>query len=101
MDVERSDPVTVPCHECGSKLAADSPDLLLELIDDDEPIVYCSMCWQMEFGREAVSSCSLLGRGVGQAGAAGGSWTEQALETVIAMCRRLRATSSRLRTLMA
>ena len=46
----RLDPVTVPCHECGVDLAADSPELRLELTCDDEPIVYCKACWQREFG---------------------------------------------------
>jgi hypothetical protein len=32
--------------------ASDSPDLRLELTDDDEPIVYCPECWEQEFGDE-------------------------------------------------
>jgi hypothetical protein len=31
------------------ELAADSPELRLELTCDDEPIVYCAECWQREF----------------------------------------------------
>ena len=50
MDLERLDPVTVPCLERGVELAADSPELRLELTCDDEPIVYCDACWQREFG---------------------------------------------------
>ena len=50
MNVERLDPVTVPCPECGVEFAADSPDLRLELTCDDEPIVYCTECWAREFG---------------------------------------------------
>jgi hypothetical protein len=50
MDVERVDPVTVPCLECGVELAGDSPALRLELTCDDEPLVYCEECWQREFG---------------------------------------------------
>jgi hypothetical protein len=44
--------VTVPCQECGVALAADSPELRLELTDDGEPIVYCVDCWEREFGEE-------------------------------------------------
>jgi hypothetical protein len=44
------DPVTVPCRECGRDLAADSPELRLMLTCDDEPIVYCPVCWEREFG---------------------------------------------------
>jgi hypothetical protein len=39
LDVERVEPVTVPCQECAVELAADSPDLRLELTCDDEPLV--------------------------------------------------------------
>jgi hypothetical protein len=46
VDLKRLDPVTVPCLECGIELAADSPELRLELTCDDEPIVYCKACWQ-------------------------------------------------------
>jgi hypothetical protein len=49
-DVERLDSVTVLCQECGVELAADSPNLRLELTCDDEPIVCCAACWQREFG---------------------------------------------------
>jgi hypothetical protein len=31
------EPATVQCQECGVELAADSPDLRLELTCDDEP----------------------------------------------------------------
>jgi hypothetical protein len=41
---------SVHCQECGRELAADSPDLRLELTDDDEPVVYCVVCWEREFG---------------------------------------------------
>ena len=44
------DQVTVPCQDCGAKLASDSPELRLELADDDEPVVYCLECWEREFG---------------------------------------------------
>jgi hypothetical protein len=44
--------VAVPCQECDVDLAADSPELRLELTVDDEPIVYCLGCWQREFGRD-------------------------------------------------
>jgi hypothetical protein len=43
-------PGTVRCQECGAELAADSPELRLELTCDDEPIVCCENCWQCEFG---------------------------------------------------
>jgi hypothetical protein len=36
-------------------IEADSPDLRLELIIDDEPLVYCVGCWEREFGERAVS----------------------------------------------
>ena len=39
-----ADPVTVRCQECGIELAADSPELRLELTYDDEPLVYCEAC---------------------------------------------------------
>ena len=42
--------VTVRCQECGLDLAGDSPDLRLELTCDDEPLVYCALCWEREFG---------------------------------------------------
>jgi hypothetical protein len=44
------EPITVPCQECGVELAGDSPELRLELTDDDEPIVYCFVCGEWEFG---------------------------------------------------
>jgi hypothetical protein len=31
-------------------VAADSPELRLELTCDDEPVVYCAECWEREFG---------------------------------------------------
>jgi hypothetical protein len=43
-------PMTVSCQECGRELAGDSPELPLELTDDDEPIIYCEKCWEREFG---------------------------------------------------
>jgi hypothetical protein len=46
------EPATVPCQECEVDLAAASPELRLELTDDDAPIVYCVDCWQREFGEE-------------------------------------------------
>ena len=42
--------VRVPGQECGRELTGDSPDLRLELTDDDELIVYCEACWKREFG---------------------------------------------------
>jgi hypothetical protein len=36
----------VACQECGVELAADSPDLRLELTCDDELITYCAKCWE-------------------------------------------------------
>jgi hypothetical protein len=51
VDAERLDPaVTVPCQECGIELAADSPELQIELSYDDEWVVYCVKCWKSEFG---------------------------------------------------
>jgi hypothetical protein len=44
------EPTTVPCQECGVELAADSPELRLELTCDDEPTVYCTDCFEREFG---------------------------------------------------
>jgi hypothetical protein len=44
------EPVTAPCQECGRELAADSPELRLELTCDDERIVYCAECFEREFG---------------------------------------------------
>jgi len=41
----------VPYEECGVDLAADSPELRLELTCDDEPLVYCGECWTREFGQ--------------------------------------------------
>jgi hypothetical protein len=52
VDVERLEPVAVPCLECGLELAGDGPELRLELTCDDEPIVYCAACWQREVRRE-------------------------------------------------
>ena len=40
----------VSCQECGLKLAGNRPELRLELTCDDEPIVYCTACWEREFG---------------------------------------------------
>jgi hypothetical protein len=40
--------VTIPCQECRVELAADSPELRLELTCDDEPLVYCAEFWQVE-----------------------------------------------------
>jgi len=44
------DPANVRCQECGVELAGDSPDLRLELTDDDAPVAYCLECWEREFG---------------------------------------------------
>jgi hypothetical protein len=44
------EPVTVPCQECSVELAADSPDLCVELTDDDQLVVYCGACWERELG---------------------------------------------------
>ena len=52
----RSDPVTVPCQECGLELAGDSPELRIELICDDEWVVYCAECWEREFGESEASA---------------------------------------------
>jgi hypothetical protein len=41
--------VTVGRQECGRELAADNPELRLELTDDDELVVYCEACWEPEF----------------------------------------------------
>jgi hypothetical protein len=38
------------CQECGVELAGDSPELLLMLTCDDEPIIYCGVCWTRQFG---------------------------------------------------
>jgi hypothetical protein len=42
--VEKADPrgVTVTCEECGVELAADSPDLRLELTCDGVLLMYCA-----------------------------------------------------------
>jgi hypothetical protein len=48
------DAVTVPCQECHVELAADSPELRLELTYDDEPLVYCAECWEKEFGESTL-----------------------------------------------
>ena len=50
VDVERVEPVTAACLECGVELASDSPALRLELTCDDEPLVYGVLCWEREFG---------------------------------------------------
>jgi hypothetical protein len=50
VDVERAEPVTVKCQECDAELAADSPELRLELTCDVEPLVYCEACWERKFG---------------------------------------------------
>jgi hypothetical protein len=47
-----SEPATVACVQCRRELAADSPELRIELTDDDEPLYYCAECWQQEFGDE-------------------------------------------------
>jgi hypothetical protein len=49
-----SEPTTVACTQCRRELAADSPELRIELTDDDEPLYYCQECWQREFGDEPV-----------------------------------------------
>jgi hypothetical protein len=36
--------------ECRRELAADSPELRIELTEDDEPLYYCPACWEREFG---------------------------------------------------
>jgi hypothetical protein len=48
--------VFVSCQECRVELAADSPDLRLELTCDDEPPVCCSACWEREFGESKASA---------------------------------------------
>jgi hypothetical protein len=49
--VEKADPrgVIVTCEECGVELAADSPDLRLELTCDGVLLTYCASCWLSEF----------------------------------------------------
>jgi hypothetical protein len=49
-----SEPATVACVQCRRELAADSPELRIELTDDDEPLTYCVECWEREFGDEPV-----------------------------------------------
>ena len=39
---------TVICQECGHEVAAD--ELRLEMTDEGELLVYCSECWEREFG---------------------------------------------------
>ena len=39
-----------PCQECGRDLRADLANLRLEITCNDEPIVYCLLCWEREFG---------------------------------------------------
>jgi hypothetical protein len=41
---------TVPCIECDTEHGPDSPDLRVELTDDDQLIVYCAECSQRELG---------------------------------------------------
>ena len=55
--------VTVACQECRVELAPDSPELRLELTCNDEPIVYCSACWEHEVGEQFVRAASLGGGG--------------------------------------
>jgi len=45
-----SESATLTCVECQRELAADSPELRIELTDDDEPLHYCEACWEREFG---------------------------------------------------
>ena len=40
--------VTVLCQECGREPAGDSPELRLELTDDEEAIVYREECWDTD-----------------------------------------------------
>jgi hypothetical protein len=44
------EPVMVPCQECRHELCSESPDLRVELTDDDQLVVYCDECWEREFG---------------------------------------------------
>ena len=44
--------VTLVTRPRGREVAADIPDLRIELIVEDEP-VYCAECWQREFGESA------------------------------------------------
>jgi hypothetical protein len=62
--------VTVTCQECSVELAADSPELRLELTCDDEPIVYCEACWQREFGESEASAGCAFDRRVPEPGVA-------------------------------
>jgi len=32
------------------ELTAESPELWVEITDDDELVVYCETCWEREFG---------------------------------------------------
>jgi hypothetical protein len=54
VDIERVEPVTVPCLECDVGLACDSAELRLELTCDDELLVYCEESWEREFGESAA-----------------------------------------------
>jgi hypothetical protein len=45
-------PITATCVERMRELAADSPELRVELTDDDELVVYCEKCWEREFGAD-------------------------------------------------
>jgi hypothetical protein len=40
----------VPCREWRVEIAADTPELHIELTDDDQLVVYCTECWEREFG---------------------------------------------------
>jgi hypothetical protein len=50
---ERTEPsrLLASCQECRRELAADIPELRLELTDDAEPVIYCVECWEREFGK--------------------------------------------------
>jgi hypothetical protein len=43
------EPITVLCQECSRELGAKSPDLRVELTDDDQLVVYCEECFEREF----------------------------------------------------
>jgi hypothetical protein len=50
------EPARVICMECRRELAADSPELRIELTEDDEPLYYCLACWEREFGENEEDS---------------------------------------------
>ena len=45
------EPTTIPCQECDVRLEADS-EMRVDVTDDLEPLVYCTGCWEREFGED-------------------------------------------------